>query len=199
MDEIFLKDYANNVAVAQDPFGLEAIRAQPGFENYTPSFERTSVVNEPVSTMAFDTQTPPTDFKSLATRAAKNVATNYALDKLGISGMKANVVRNVFGVPMGFTNPVGALLTVGSFLPGPVKNIASTLRGNRAMKAIERDVKRDTQGDVQTYPTGIMAIKPTAQEAQRGNQYSGGKQNTGGAKTGGGGRKSSDFGRDFHG
>ena len=120
MDEIFLRDYANNVAVAQDPFGLEAIRAQPGFENYTPSFERTSVVNEP-------------------------------------------------------------------------------LRGNRAMKAIERDVKRDTQGDVQTYPTGIMAIKPTAQEAQRGNQYSGGKQNTGGAKTGGGGRKSSDFGRDFHG
>ena len=37
MDEIFLQDYANNVAQAQDPYGLASVQAQPGFENYTPS------------------------------------------------------------------------------------------------------------------------------------------------------------------
>ena len=37
MDEIFLQDYANNVAQAQDPFGIAAVQSQPGFENYTPS------------------------------------------------------------------------------------------------------------------------------------------------------------------
>ena len=43
MDEIFLKDYANNVAQAQDPFGVAAVQAQPGFENYIPSFEKQSL------------------------------------------------------------------------------------------------------------------------------------------------------------
>ena len=38
MDEIFLQDYANNVAQAQDPFGIAAVQSQPGFENYQPSF-----------------------------------------------------------------------------------------------------------------------------------------------------------------
>ena len=38
MDEIFLQDYANNVAQAKDPFGIAALEAQPGFENYQPSF-----------------------------------------------------------------------------------------------------------------------------------------------------------------
>jgi hypothetical protein len=40
MDETFLKDYANNVAMAQQPTGLSAIQAQPGFEGYVPSFSR---------------------------------------------------------------------------------------------------------------------------------------------------------------
>ena len=43
MEDIFLQDYASNVAQAQDPYGIAAVQAQPGFENYTPSFENQSL------------------------------------------------------------------------------------------------------------------------------------------------------------
>ena len=68
MEEIFLQDYANNVAQAQDPYGIAAVQAQPGFENYTPSFENQSIT--PFGLAPETGQIP--DFKEMG----KNIATN---------------------------------------------------------------------------------------------------------------------------
>ena len=74
MDEIFLQDYANRVAQAQDPFGIAAVQAQPGFENYTPSF-----VNQDLTPMGLvdsrPTESP--NFKNIGKNIIKNQATNY--------------------------------------------------------------------------------------------------------------------------
>ena len=71
MEEIFLQDYANNVAQAQDPYGIAAVQAQPGFENYTPSFENQSIT--PFG-LAPETGKIP-DFRQMG----KNIATNTKL------------------------------------------------------------------------------------------------------------------------
>ena len=63
MDEIFLQDYANNVAQAKDPFGIAAVQAQPGFENYQPSF-----ANQDLTPMGLVNDTPSRlpDFREMA-------------------------------------------------------------------------------------------------------------------------------------
>lgn len=183
MDEIFLQDYANNVAQAQDPYGIAAVQAQPGFENYTPSF-----VNQSLTPMGLTepqgTQLP--DFKEMAKNVAMNTAKNYAIKKIGLEGIRGNVLNSVIGASS-FTNPIGALYTVGSVLPDGVRGIAEVLRNKRAQKAIQRDIKRDSQGDIRTV---------NMQNAGNPNPYGGG---SGGVQSGMASQGQKDAGPGFSG
>ena len=150
MDEIFLKDYAGNVAQAQDPFGVAAVQAQPGFENYVPSFENQQI--QPLQSMgmlenAAVPQEQGIDLKEIGKGMAINSAKKYAAKKLGIS--------NLIGFnPFTLANPIGALYTANSLLPDGVRGIAEVLRNKRADKVLQKAIKsesqRDSQGDIQT-------------------------------------------------
>ena len=151
MDEIFLQDYANNVAQAQDPFGIAAVQSQPGFENYTPS-----------------------------TQGIEPMAANYVMDKLGLEGIKRNVVGSMIGTnALSFSNPLGMAITAGtmmsgSTLPDAVKGIAGMLRGKRLAKNIQKNVDNDKQGDITTYNMKTATMQPTPQDLGRGQNNDGG-------------------------
>ena len=149
MEEIFLRDYANNVAQAQDPFGVAAVQAQPGFENYTPSFENQSLTPMGL-TETQGTQLP--DFREMAKNIAMNTAKNYAIKKIGLEGIKGNVLNSVIGASS-FTNPIGALYTVGSLLPDGVRGIAEVLRSKRAEKANNRAIQKQSVNNLQNRGT----------------------------------------------
>jgi hypothetical protein len=91
MDEIFLQDYANNVAQAQDPFGIAAVQAQPGFENYQPSF-----VNQELRPMGLvdETTSRLPDFKKMAKTVAENQAKNFLIKKIGLEGIQGNILSS---------------------------------------------------------------------------------------------------------
>jgi len=191
MDEIFLRDYANNVAQAQDPFGVAAVQAQPGFENYTPSF-----VNQELQPMGLAPNEPNIDIQQIGKDVAKNVVKNKAMEKLGLKAIEANVLGSVVGVnPFNLSNPIGALYTVGSLLPESVKGIAEVLRSKRANKtvkqAIQKESVRDLQGRIDKGEFG--STTPTPHDDRRGGQYDGG-----GGKTSGG-FSSAERGASLHG
>ena len=145
MEELFLNDYANNVAQAQDPNGIAAVQAQPGFENYIPSFQNQSLapmgLTEPQGT-----QLP--DFKEMGKNMAINATKNYAIKKIGLEGIKGNVLSSVIG-GSSFTNPIGALYTAGSLLPDGVRGIAEILRGKRAEKSYNRQIQKQSINNLQ--------------------------------------------------
>ena len=142
---MFLKDYANNVAQAQDPYGIAAVQAQPGFENYTPSFENQSLtpmgLTEPQGT-----QLP--DFKEMAKNMAMNSAKNYAIKKIGLEGIKGNVLSSIIG-GSSMASPIGALYTAGSLLPDGVRGIAEVLRNKRAEKSYNRQIQKQSVNNLQ--------------------------------------------------
>jgi len=166
-----------------------AIQENPTFANYTPSgssldqdlmnmqnqnnngltsFNTSTPVNESINFMP----DPNPDYKSIVKDVSKKIATDYAIKKLGLEGIKGNIARSVIGGnALSFSNPIGAALTVGSLLPDSVRGIAGILRGKRATKAIEKDIMRDTQGTITTVPARITNMQPTAQDLARGNQY----------------------------
>lgn len=159
MEEIFLRDYANNVAQAQDPFGVAAVQAQPGFENYVPSFQNQTLAPQALTPMGMDQAVVPQggaiDFKSIGKNMAMNTAQKYAVKKLGLKAMEGSALSAMMGFnPFTLSNPIGALYTMNSLLPDGVKGIAEVLRSKRANKVLNKAIKnesqRDTQGDIQT-------------------------------------------------
>ena len=154
-----------------------AITQDPNFSGYEPSningiaAINTAPVNE--NLIVEDNlvgQTPPIDVKGLAKNVGKNLVTDFAIRKLGLEGLKGNVLKSVIGGNnlMGFSNPLTAAFTVGSLLPESVKGIAGILRNNRAQKAIERDIIRDMQGKITTSNPRITNMQPTNQDIYRG-------------------------------
>jgi len=138
MDEIFLQDYANNVAQAQDPFGIAAVQAQPGFENYQPSF-----VNQDLTPMGLeifpgpDTRRLP-DFGQMAKNVIKNQAKDYVIKQMGLEGIKGNILSSVLGA-----NPyVQGIATLGSALTGNSLNMSNILARKRAEKNYEMNQRK---------------------------------------------------------
>jgi hypothetical protein len=117
---------------------------------------------------------PPIDMKGMAVNVGKKMVTDYAIKKLGLEGLKGNLLKSAVGSNLiGFSNPLSAAFTVGSLLPDSVKGIAGLLRGKRAEKAIARDIIADNQGfkDTTISPR-ITNMQPTDRDKGMG---SGGK------------------------
>lgn len=139
--------------------GIAAIQAQPGFAFSSPTalpgptneeimIENISLqptgVNENLS---FVQEGPGIDIKKTAGTIAKNVLQRKAMEKLGLEGIKGNILGSMIGgSALGFSNPVSAAFTLGSMLPDSVKGIAGLLRGKRAEKAIAKNILQDNQG-----------------------------------------------------
>jgi len=163
-----------------------AITQDPNFNSYEPSNVNgiaainTAPVNE--NLMVENNlvgQMPPIDVKGLAKNVSKNLITDSAIKKLGLDGLKGNILKSVIAGNnlMGFSNPLTAAFTVGSLLPDSAKGLAGILRNNRAQKAIERDIIRDMQGQITTSSPRITNMQPTNQDRGR-NDRPGGANNT---------------------
>jgi hypothetical protein len=172
MDPITQRILDQQRAITQDPNfsgyepssinGIAAINTAPVNENLM-------VENNLVGEM------PKVDVKGLAKNVGKKLVTDFAIRKLGLEGLKGNVLKSVIGGNnlIGFSNPLTAAFTVGSLLPDSVKGIAGILRNNRAQKAIERDIMRDMQGSKDTtISPRITNMQPTDRDKGMG---SGGK------------------------
>ena len=158
-----------------------AITQDPNFSGYEPSNVNgiaainTAPVNE--NLMVENNlvgQTQPIDVKGLAKNVGKKLVTDFAIKKLGLDGIKGNLLKSAVGSNfIGLSNPLTAAFTVGSMLPDSVKGIAGILRNNRAQKAIERDIMRDMQGSKDTtISPRITNMQPTDRDKGMG---SGGK------------------------
>ena len=149
MDEIFLRDYANNVAMAQQPTGLSAIQAQPGFEGYVPSF---STVDQPMVNQDLNLlpeggiNLPP--MKEIAGNIIQDRLKEYALRKAGLEGLKGNVLRGIVNPYVGLAsflpenvNPINALQNLNtraqSSLFGRSATMSDYLAAKREQKAAE--------------------------------------------------------------
>ena len=148
MDEIFLQDYANNTAQAQDPFGLAAVQAQPGFENYQPN-----LANQELQPMGLVDEKPSRlpDFRQMAENALEDTVKNYIVKKIGLEGIKGNILNSVMG-----TNPyvagIAALGGVGSALTGKSLDMSNLLARKRAEKVYEMNQRR-VQSDLNKQQT----------------------------------------------
>ena len=159
MDEIFLKDYANNVAMAQQPTGLSAIQAQPGFEGYVPSF---STVDQPMVNQDLNLlpeggiNLPP--MKEIAGNIIQDRLKEYALRKAGLEGLKGNVLRGIVNPYVGLAsflpenvNPINALQNLNtraqSSLFGRSATMSDYLAAKREQKAAQ-NLERQMQSAV---------------------------------------------------
>jgi hypothetical protein len=159
-----------------------AITQDPNFSGYQPSapadgiaaFNSTPVNQDIMFQDTLVQDKPPIDVKQMATNVGKKLVTDFAIRKLGIVGLKGNILKSVIGGNnfMGFSNPLTAAFTVGSLLPDSVKGIAGVLRNNRAQKAIERDIIRDMQGKITTSNPRITNM-PSTGDRNRGDRPGG--------------------------
>jgi len=152
MDEVFLNDYANNVALAQDPIGIAGIQSQPGFDNYQPSFLNQSLAPE---------KTNLPDFKKVATTIAQNQMKNYVTKKIGLEGIKGNILSSVLG-----TNPyVTGIATIGSTLTGNSLNISNLLARKRA----EKMLNSQNRAEILNIQKRLDSTTPSSEDNNRGD------------------------------
>jgi len=160
-----------------------AIAQDPNFSGYQPSapadgiaaFNSTPVNQDIMFQDTLVQDNPPIDMKGMAVNVGKKMVTDYAIKKLGLEGLKGNLLKSAVGSNLiGFSNPLSAAFTVGSILPDSVKGIAGLLRGKRAEKAIARDIIADSQGfkDTTISPR-ITNMQPTNQDRGRNDRPGG--------------------------
>jgi len=151
MDEIFLKDYANNVAMAQQPTGVAAIQAQPGFEGYVPSFSSVDqpMVNENLLPGG-GVNLPP--LKEIALNILEDRAKNYVINKAGLKGLQGNILKGIVNPYVGIAsmmpgniNPINALANlntqVQSSLFGRSKTMSDYLASEKKSKRLFKEKK----------------------------------------------------------
>ena len=107
------------------------------------------------------------NFKEMALNVAKNKAMEYAANKVGLNMAQASGLARLVGIGSSIFAPLG----LASALTGRSLGISDYLANRRAQKEARRLRLNDPQGNVTTYPVGIMAMQPTAQEAYRAGQY----------------------------
>ena len=183
------------------------ITQDPNFSGYEPSPVNgiAAINNAPVNeNLMFENnlvgQTVPIDIKGLAKNVGKKLVTDFAIEKLGLDGIRGNLLKSAVGSKFaGFSNPLTAAFTVGSLLPDSAKGLAGILRNNRAQKAIERDIIRDMQGSRDTTTSArITNMQPTNQDRGR-NDRPGGANQSAPSSSSKGGFDSSERGAALHG
>ena len=175
MDEIFLRDYANNVAMANEPLGIDGILQQPGFENYVPSF---SVVDKPQSMINNFMPDGGIDVKDIATTVLKNQAAKFAARQLGLNTIQSNVLSSIlspasaaFGIaPLLNVNPIGAIQNFNQRIRqtdlGQSKTLMDFINKRREKKFLGQD---DPQGTINTIVSPrITNMKPTDRDTGMG-------------------------------
>ena len=139
----------------------------PIFEGDDGQIKDFNQANKNKSFFEFDFEKPTASSK----KSAKNILAdninyynNFVEDTLGIPSNVQNAVRiggaainlATGGGLVGFISPFALPVAVGGFLK------------NKEEKRIENITMQDTQGDVQTFPTRIMNIQPTARDIKMG-------------------------------
>lgn len=105
---------------------------------------------------------PLPDFRQAANVMFRRKAAEAIAGKVGLGTLGQNVIGGLLGV-----TPFAPLAGV-SALSGQSLGIADYLRNKRAQKAARRERLNDPQGDVQTYPVGIMSMQPDNRDSARG-------------------------------
>ena len=173
MDPITQRILDQQRAITQDPnfSGYESSAPADGIA----AFNSTPVNQDIMFQDTLVQDNPPVDMKGMAVNVGKKMVTDYAIKKLGLEGIKGNLLKSAVGSNLiGFSNPLSAAFTVGSILPDSVKGIAGLLRGKRAEKAIARDIIADSQGfkDTTISPR-ITNMQPTNQDRGRNDRPGG--------------------------
>jgi hypothetical protein len=104
------------------------------------------------------------DIRSAVTTAARNKLLELAASK---AGLNENITRGVAGL-LGVGSNMFAPLAVASALTGRSLGISDYLSNKRTQKAIARNNREDPQGTINTVPTKIMNMQPSAQDIARG-------------------------------
>ena len=167
MDPITQRILDQQRAMTQDPnFGAY----EPSPVNGIAAFNTAPVNENLMVENNFVAESPKIDVKRLAKNASKNLVTDFAIKKLGIDGLQKNILKSVIGGSnlMGFSNPLTAAFTVGSLLPDSAKGLAGLLRNNRTQKAIQRDIERDMQGQINTSSPQTTNMQPTSRDTAMG-------------------------------
>ena len=136
---------------------------------FVPGDQQYQMVNEPLQPMGLETLLPKEETKlpnlgDIAKNVVKNKAITYAAGKLGINPQVASGLTGLLGIGGNVFAPLAAV----SALSGRSLGISDYLANKRARKSIEKNIQNDPQGNVTTYPTGIMSMQPTAQDTARG-------------------------------
>ena len=136
---------------------------------FVPGDQQYQMVNKPlepvgIAPLVEGQGMPLPDFKKVAINVGKNMAANYAAKKLGLNAAQASGLMSILGVGANMFAPLAAV----SALSGRSLGISDYLANKRARKSIEKNIQNDPQGNVTTYPTGIMSMQPTAQDTARG-------------------------------
>jgi len=105
------------------------------------------------------------NLRTLAKNVIKNKALDYAAGKLGMNAAQATGIIGLLGMGANIFSPLAA----ASALTGRSLGISQYLANKRAQKEMRQKRINDPQGDVVTYPTGIMQMQPTNQDKGRGS------------------------------
>jgi len=146
--------------------GLARIAAQPGFENYQPSFSvidqpQALAAPEPMGIETINTQPntllpgPQVDIKQILKDAAINKATDFAAKKLGIETTTAKLLGGALTNPFGLATIPAALTGTGFLAFGSsLFNRKKRLEEKRQENAIKRDIARSMQEENKANLTG---------------------------------------------
>jgi len=170
-----------------DIFGLEALRAQPGFGGYAPSYsavDQVPMVNEDViinndyTGGRIELPTP----REFGKNFIKQQAINYLGEKFGLPAVVTNILgsKMLTGNVLGMT-PFAPLAMMGSGLAslntraqsslfGRSATMSDYLAAKRQQKAIQREEVRDLQQRIDAGQFGSNT--PTPQDQGRTGQYS---------------------------
>ena len=102
--------------------------------------------------------------KELAGNAIKNKAIDYAAKKIGLNAAQATGVLSILGMGSSMFAPLAAV----SALSGRALGISEYLTNKRNQKAIQKNMKEDSQGNIKTIPAKIMNMQASAQDIVRG-------------------------------
>jgi len=145
-----------------------AIRQDPNFSLYQPSnIAEPLNANETlgIAPLVSEKTTMP-DLKKVAGNVIRNKAIDYAASKLGMNNALSSGLAGIIGIGQNTFAPLTAI----SALSGRSLGISDYLSNKRSQKqAIKANLVNDKQGNIVTYPTGIMSIEPTSQDLGRGS------------------------------